>query len=173
MSRAATGGVEVNSTARWPERLEQVATDRFQAQENPLTNIVAQNFAEVQDYLSLSAHQQNSNLVIIGGRPGMGKTSLALGIASHAAMDVGAKVLVFSLEMSERELGQRLLAAEAPVLRLAEGTLVVLAVRVLAVRVLAVRLLGLAEGVRHECPPPLLPELQTRQVDGFTGGGPS
>jgi TRAP-type transport system periplasmic protein len=35
-------------------------------QENPLTNIVAQNFAEVQDYLSLSAHQQNSNLVIIG-----------------------------------------------------------------------------------------------------------
>ena len=35
-------------------------------QENPLTNIVAQNFAEVQDYLSLSEHQQNSNLVIIG-----------------------------------------------------------------------------------------------------------
>jgi TRAP-type transport system periplasmic protein len=37
-----------------------------EGQENPLTNIVAQNFAEVQDYLSLSAHQQNSNLVIIG-----------------------------------------------------------------------------------------------------------
>jgi len=35
-------------------------------QENPLTNIVAQNFAEVQDYISLSGHQQNSNLVIIG-----------------------------------------------------------------------------------------------------------
>jgi TRAP-type transport system periplasmic protein len=35
-------------------------------QENPLTNIVAQNFAEVQDYISLSAHQQNSNLVIVG-----------------------------------------------------------------------------------------------------------
>jgi TRAP-type transport system periplasmic protein len=37
-----------------------------EGQENPLTNIVAQNFAEVQDYISLSAHQQNSNLVIIG-----------------------------------------------------------------------------------------------------------
>jgi tripartite ATP-independent transporter DctP family solute receptor len=37
-----------------------------EGQENPLTNIVAQNFAEVQDYLSLSAHQQNSNLVIVG-----------------------------------------------------------------------------------------------------------
>ncbi|WP_042214324.1 DctP family TRAP transporter solute-binding subunit [Demequina mangrovi] len=35
-------------------------------QENPITNIVAQNFAEVQDYLSLSAHQLNTNLVIIG-----------------------------------------------------------------------------------------------------------
>ena len=35
-------------------------------QENPLTNIQAQNFLEVQDVLSLSAHQENSNLVIIG-----------------------------------------------------------------------------------------------------------
>jgi TRAP-type transport system periplasmic protein len=34
-------------------------------QENPITNIVAQNFAEVQDYLSLSAHQLNTNLVIM------------------------------------------------------------------------------------------------------------
>ncbi|WP_228372803.1 DctP family TRAP transporter solute-binding subunit [Demequina subtropica] len=35
-------------------------------QENPITNIVAQNFAEVQDYLSMSAHQLNTNLVIMG-----------------------------------------------------------------------------------------------------------
>jgi replicative DNA helicase len=58
---------------------------------------------------------QPSNLIVIGGRPGTGKTSLALGIAANAAMDAGAKVLVFSLEMSERELGQRLLSAEARV----------------------------------------------------------
>ncbi|RZU31976.1 DctP family TRAP transporter solute-binding subunit [Blastococcus saxobsidens] len=37
-----------------------------EGQENPITNIVSQNFAEVQDYISLSGHQQNSNLVIIG-----------------------------------------------------------------------------------------------------------
>jgi TRAP-type transport system periplasmic protein len=43
--------------------LEQGIVD---GQENPLTNIAAQNFAEVQDFISLSAHQQNSNLVIIG-----------------------------------------------------------------------------------------------------------
>lgn len=35
-------------------------------QENPITNIAAQNLAEVQDYLSLSAHQLNTNLVIMG-----------------------------------------------------------------------------------------------------------
>ena len=58
---------------------------------------------------------QPSNLIVVGGRPGTGKTSLALGMAAHAAMEAGAKVLVFSLEMSERELGQRLLAAEARV----------------------------------------------------------
>lgn len=35
------------------------------AQENPITNILAQNFNEVQDYLNLSAHQLNTNLVIV------------------------------------------------------------------------------------------------------------
>ena len=43
--------------------LEQGIVD---GQENPITNISAQNYAEVQDYLSLSAHQQNSNLVVVG-----------------------------------------------------------------------------------------------------------
>jgi replicative DNA helicase len=58
---------------------------------------------------------QPSNLIIIGGRPGTGKTALAMGMAAHAATHAGTKVLVFSLEMTEAELGQRLLAAEARV----------------------------------------------------------
>jgi len=36
-------------------------------QENPITNIVATNIREVQDYISLSAHQLNTNLILIGG----------------------------------------------------------------------------------------------------------
>ncbi|MEI5673117.1 MULTISPECIES: DctP family TRAP transporter solute-binding subunit [unclassified Nocardioides] len=36
-------------------------------QENPITNIASSNLQEVQDYLSLSSHQANSNLVIVGG----------------------------------------------------------------------------------------------------------
>jgi replicative DNA helicase len=58
---------------------------------------------------------QPSNLVIVGGRPGTGKTSFALGIASHAALDARAPVLIFSLEMSHLELTQRLLCSEARV----------------------------------------------------------
>jgi replicative DNA helicase len=58
---------------------------------------------------------QPSNLVIVGARPAMGKTSLALGMAAHAALEGGHPVLLFSLEMSHLELTQRLLGAEARV----------------------------------------------------------
>jgi replicative DNA helicase len=58
---------------------------------------------------------QNSNLVVVGARPAMGKTSFALGIAQHAAVHARVPVLVFSLEMSHLELTQRLLCSEAQV----------------------------------------------------------
>jgi replicative DNA helicase len=58
---------------------------------------------------------QKSNLVIVGARPAMGKTSFALGIAQHAAVHARVPVLVFSLEMSHLELTQRLLCSEAHV----------------------------------------------------------
>jgi replicative DNA helicase len=69
-------------------------------------------------YLDLDqqlAGLQPSNLIIIGARPGMGKTSIALGMAAHAAMHAHEPVLVFSLEMSHLEITQRLLCAEARV----------------------------------------------------------
>ncbi len=58
---------------------------------------------------------QASSLVIVGARPSMGKTSFALGLASHAAMERRLPVLFFSLEMSHLELTQRLLCSEARV----------------------------------------------------------
>ena len=58
---------------------------------------------------------QPSNLVVVGARPAMGKTSFALGIVSHAAMAATKPVLLFSLEMSHLELTQRLLCSEARV----------------------------------------------------------
>ena len=58
---------------------------------------------------------QKSNLLIVGARPAMGKTSFALGAAAHAAMEADQPVLFFSLEMSHAEITSRLLCAEARV----------------------------------------------------------
>lgn len=68
---------------------------------------------------------QNSNLVVVGARPSMGKTSLALGIVNHAAVHARVPVLMFSLEMSHLELTQRMLCSEARVdaIRMRNGRL--------------------------------------------------
>ena len=55
---------------------------------------------------------QRSDLVIIAGRPGMGKTSFGLSIAQNAAVKHKAVVAYFTLEMSGEQLAQRLISAE-------------------------------------------------------------
>ena len=56
-----------------------------------------------------------SDLILLAARPGMGKTSFALNIASHVAIKEGKTVAIFSLEMSREQLGMRLLSAESQV----------------------------------------------------------
>lgn len=56
---------------------------------------------------------QRSDLIILAARPAMGKTSLALNIAHHAAVKEGVPVGIFSLEMSQDQLVDRLLTAES------------------------------------------------------------
>ena len=73
---------------------------------------VPTGFLDLDDRLS---GLQPSNLLIIGARPSMGKTALALGMAAHAAMEARTPVLFFSLEMSHSEVTQRLLCSEARV----------------------------------------------------------
>jgi replicative DNA helicase len=62
----------------------------------------------------LSGLQPNA-LYVVGARPSMGKTALALGMATNAAIESHRPVLLFSLEMGQLELTQRLLCAEARV----------------------------------------------------------
>lgn len=62
---------------------------------------------------ALGGGLQRSDLVILAARPGNGKTSLALNIAAHAALKEGKRVAFFSLEMSAKQLGLRLIAMQA------------------------------------------------------------
>ena len=63
----------------------------------------------------MTAGLQASDLIILAGRPSMGKTALALNMAMHAAVEMNMPCAVFSLEMSKEQLVQRLLCSEAKV----------------------------------------------------------
>ncbi len=56
-----------------------------------------------------------SDFILLGARPGMGKTSFALNIARNAAVNAHKRVAFFSLEMSKEQLASRLLSTEAMV----------------------------------------------------------
>ncbi len=73
---------------------------------------VPSGFTEVD---RLTSGFQPSDLVIIAGRPSMGKTAFALNIAQHAAISKGISVAIFSLEMSRDQLALRMLCSEARV----------------------------------------------------------
>jgi len=68
------------------------------------------------DLDEITAGFQNSDLIIVAGRPSMGKSALALNFAENAAIPTGkfsrVPVAVFSLEMSKEQLAQRLLCSQ-------------------------------------------------------------
>ncbi|MBE0481838.1 MAG: replicative DNA helicase [Dehalococcoidia bacterium] len=56
---------------------------------------------------------QRSDMIVLAARPSLGKTSLALNVARNAALEHGARVALFSLEMSKMELAYRFLSCES------------------------------------------------------------
>jgi replicative DNA helicase len=73
---------------------------------------VATGFTKIDE---LTAGFQQSDLIILAGRPGMGKTAFALNIAQHAAVGANIPVALFSLEMSKEQLSMRMLSSEAQI----------------------------------------------------------
>ena len=71
---------------------------------------IPSGFLDLDDKLS---GFQNSDLIILAGRPSMGKTALCLSIARNAAVDHNKRVGIFSLEMSKKQLGERLISSES------------------------------------------------------------
>ncbi|MFA5933387.1 MAG: replicative DNA helicase [Microgenomates group bacterium] len=61
------------------------------------------------------AGMQESNLIIFAARPGQGKTSFVLNVAEHVAVKAGMPVGIFSLEMSQEELVDRIIVSKSEI----------------------------------------------------------
>jgi len=73
---------------------------------------VATGFTKLDE---MTSGLQRSDLIIIAGRPSMGKTAFALNIAQFCSVEEGVPVAVFSLEMAKEQLAMRMLSSEARV----------------------------------------------------------
>lgn len=102
-----------NATNKGLVELQKILNDSYHDMEeksmnpNALTGITT-GFADLDNKLS---GLQKSDLVLIAARPSMGKTALMVNIAVNAALRGKAKVAMFSLEMSENQLGQRMISS--------------------------------------------------------------
>ena len=114
------------------QKIFQIAERRLKKSSLSLTKAVAETFEMLEKihgqrggvtgvasgftYLdNLTGGFQQSDLIIIAGRPSQGKTALALSIARNAAVDHDVPIGIFSIEMASQQLVLRLLAAEARV----------------------------------------------------------
>jgi replicative DNA helicase len=85
--------------------------ERLYSNKNSLTGIPT----HFRDLDRMTSGWQPSDLIIIAGRPSMGKTALVLNMAQNAAIKSGVSVALFSLEMSKEQLVQRMLCSQAKV----------------------------------------------------------
>ena len=109
-----------------------VSKDRIRPSFRPIKSLLKSTFEDIERLYSRKGHVtgvptgftllddltggfQHSDLIIIAGRPSMGKTSFALSMAMHAAMEERVPTGIFSLEMSMSHVVQRMLCAEARV----------------------------------------------------------
>ncbi|MFH1905432.1 MAG: replicative DNA helicase [bacterium] len=97
--------------------VKSILKDTFQTIENIIDKKIhvtgiRTGFDELDDR---TAGLQNSDLIIVAGRPSMGKTSFALSLAHHIGVEEKIPIGILSLEMSKEQLVQRMLCSEARV----------------------------------------------------------
>jgi replicative DNA helicase len=125
---------------RAEQRVFSITESRIKGSMESLGQLLPRTFKDIEDYSKggvygiptgfkeldeKTAGLQRGDLVVVAGRPSMGKTALCLSMALHVGTKVGKAVAIFSLEMSKRQLVQRMLCAEARIdmHRLRSGTL--------------------------------------------------
>ena len=113
-------------------RIFEISENKIRTSFYPIKNIVRESFKAIEDLFTrkelitgvptgfhkiddMTSGLQNPDLIIIAGRPSMGKTAFALNIAQHAALETQTPVAIFSLEMSKEQLAFRMLSSEAKV----------------------------------------------------------
>ncbi|MFW6315575.1 MAG: replicative DNA helicase [Cyanobacteriota bacterium] len=116
---------------RAEQSIFQLTQDRPQSGLVPLQETLLETYDEIEgrynqdklpglqtgfyDLDSMTSGLQPSDLIILAGRPSMGKTAFGLNMARYLAGNYNLPVAIFSLEMSKEQLSQRLLASEAKV----------------------------------------------------------
>ncbi len=139
VSREITGdamqpGVDTSALIEQAEqKIYDIRQDKHQDGLVPIREVIASNYemynkltsAERELYVGIptgisaldeiTTGLNRSDLIIVGARPGMGKTSFALNIARNVAMQQKRTVAVFNLEMSREQMVNRLLSSEARV----------------------------------------------------------
>lgn len=103
---AAKGGTE---SREW--LLDRVVDAVIDEYDNPRDDVLPLPWAQLQSVCPM----EPGDLVVIAGRPAMGKSLVLLGIGRHVAIKHRRGVLIASMEMSHVQMGQRLVAAEAHV----------------------------------------------------------
>lgn len=106
LTAAAKGGTD---SREW--LLDRVVDAVIDEYENPRGDVLPLPWAHLQSV----APMEPGDLVVVAGRPAMGKSLVLLGIGRHVAIKHRRSVLIASMEMSHVQMGQRLVSAEAHV----------------------------------------------------------
>lgn len=85
----------------------------FNSLDSPLVNVISTGFTALDNLMA--GGMRPGELIVLAGRPGMGKTTLGMNIAQHVAFKLGLGVFVFSMEMPDYALTERMFASMAQI----------------------------------------------------------